>query len=588
MMNYELMTTQNAPVKMWTKGVPVEDDARQQLINTAKMPFIFKHIAVMPDVHLGKGSTIGSVIPTKGAIIPAAVGVDIGCGMNALRTSLTAADLPENLAELRSAIEAAVPHGRTTGRGRRDVGAWGNPPANVDEKWAQLEAGYQWLTQKYPRFLNTNSYKHLGTLGTGNHFIEICLDETDRVWIMLHSGSRGIGNAIGTYFIGLAQQEMQEQLETLPSRDLAYFNEGSEYFDDYLKAVHWAQQFASLNREAMMENALDGAQGEGGGQILRSALSLSMITGQPFEMSDIRAGRAKPGLLRQHLTAVRAATEICGAQVNGDELGSQQLRFTPGPIRGGEYRFAIGSAGSCMLVLQTVLPALWFADGSSRVEVHGGTHNQAAPSADFICRVWEPLLARMGISQRTTLIKHGFYPAGGGAAATVVEPATSLRGLTLISRGETLRTTAEALLAAVPYHVGEREVATLEAHFPLAEKNVVALEGGCGPGNALLLMIQSEQLTELFAAFGVKGTSAEAVANQVAHEARRYLASPAAVGEHLADQLILPLALAGEGAFTVARASAHLLTNIAVVERFLPVRFSCEATESGYLVRVSD
>ncbi|EDH9426386.1 RNA 3'-terminal phosphate cyclase [Salmonella enterica subsp. enterica serovar Typhimurium] len=331
--------------------------------------------------------------------------------------------------------------------------------------------------------------------------------------------------------------------------------------------------------------ALDGAQGEGGGQILRSALSLSMITGQPFEMSGIRAGRAKPGLLRQHLTAVRAATEICGAQVNGDELGSQQLRFTPGPIRGGEYRFAIGSAGSCMLVLQTVLPALWFADGSSRVEVHGGTHNQAAPSADFICRVWEPLLARMGISQRTTLIKHGFYPAGGGAAATVVEPAASLRGLTLISRGETLRTTAEALLAAVPYHVGEREVATLEAHFPQAEKNVVALEGGCGPGNALSLMIQSEQLTELFA---VKGTSAEAVANQVAHEARRYLASPAAVGEHLADQLILPLALAGEGAFTVARASAHLLTNIAVVERFLPVRFSCEATESGYLVRVSD
>lgn len=294
--------------------------------------------------------------------------------------------------------------------------------------------------------------------------------------------------------------------------------------------------------------ALDGAQGEGGGQILRSALSLSMITGQPFEMSGIRAGRAKPGLLRQHLTAVRAATEICGAQVNGDELGSQQLRFTPGPIRGGEYRFAIGSAGSCMLVLQTVLPALWFADGSSRVEVHGGTHNQAAPSADFICRVWEPLLARMGISQRTT---------------------------------------AEALLAAVPYHVGEREVATLEAHFPQAEKNVVALEGGCGPGNALSLMIQSEQLTELFAAFGVKGTSAEAVANQVAHEARRYLASPAAVGEHLADQLILPLALAGEGAFTVARASAHLLTNIAVVERFLPVTFNLEEAREMVQVMVS-
>ena len=178
-MNYELLTTENAPVKMWTKGVPVEADARQQLINTAKMPFIFKHIAVMPDVHLGKGSTIGSVIPTKGAIIPAAVGVDIGCGMNALRTALTAEDLPENLAELRQAIETAVPHGRTTGRCKRDKGAWENPPVNVDAKWTELEVGYQWLTQKYPRFLNTNNYKHLGTLGTGNHFIEICLDESD-------------------------------------------------------------------------------------------------------------------------------------------------------------------------------------------------------------------------------------------------------------------------------------------------------------------------------------------------------------------------------------------------------------------------
>ena len=226
-MNYELLTTENAPVKMWTKGVPVEADARQQLINTAKMPFIFKHIAVMPDVHLGKGSTIGSVIPTKGAIIPAAVGVDIGCG---------------------------------TGRCKRDKGAWENPPVNVDAKWAELEAGYQWLTQKYPRFLNTNNYKHLGTLGTGNHFIEICLDESEQVWIMLHSGSRGIGNAIGTYFIDLAQKEMQETLETLPSRDLAYFMEGTEYFDDYLKAVAWAQLFASLNRDAMMENVVTALQ----------------------------------------------------------------------------------------------------------------------------------------------------------------------------------------------------------------------------------------------------------------------------------------------------------------------------------------
>lgn len=255
-MTYETMTTSNAPVKMWTHGVPVEDDARQQLINTAKMPFIFSHVAVMPDVHLGKGSTIGSVIPTKGAIIPAAVGVDIGCGMNALRTSLTAADLPDSLAQLRSAIEAAVPHGRTTGRGRRDVGAWENPPVNVDAQWVTLQPGFQWLTQKYPRFLNTNNYKHLGTLGTGNHFIEICLDEADRVWVMLHSGSRGIGNAIGSYFIEMAQKDMEQHIANLPSRDLAYFEEGSEHFADYVKAVGWAQDYARANREAMLENVV--------------------------------------------------------------------------------------------------------------------------------------------------------------------------------------------------------------------------------------------------------------------------------------------------------------------------------------------
>ncbi|MDM4208191.1 RNA 3'-terminal phosphate cyclase [Klebsiella spallanzanii] len=332
--------------------------------------------------------------------------------------------------------------------------------------------------------------------------------------------------------------------------------------------------------------ALDGAQVEGGGQILRSALSLSMITGQPFEISGIRTGRARPGLLRQHLTAVLAAKEICGAEVSGDELGSQRLRFAPGRVRGGEYKFAIGSAGSCMLVLQTVLPALWFADSPARVEVSGGTHNQSAPSADFICRVWEPLLAKMGINQHTTLIKHGFYPAGGGAVVAKVGPVASLSGLQLISRGETVRMSAEALLASVPYHVGEREVMALESWLPLADKKVQVLEGGAGPGNTLSLAVECENLTELFIAFGTKGVSAEKVAHQLALEAKHYLASPAAVGEYLADQLILPLALAGDGSFTVAKTSAHLLTNIAVVERFLPVRFSCEPLDGGYLIQV--
>ena len=331
---------------------------------------------------------------------------------------------------------------------------------------------------------------------------------------------------------------------------------------------------------------LDGAQGEGGGQILRSALSLSMITGQPFEITGIRAGRAKPGLLRQHLTAVRAAAEICSAEVSGGELGSQRLHFVPGKVHGGAYKFAIGSAGSCMLVLQTILPALWFADSPARVEVSGGTHNQSAPSADFICRVWEPLLAKMGINQQTSLLRHGFYPAGGGAVLAQVEPVASLSGLQLITRGETVAITAEALLAAVPYHVGEREVIALESWLPLAERKVQVLEGGAGPGNTLSLTIECENLTELFIAFGAKGVSAEKVAHQLATEATRYLASTAAVGEYLADQLILPLALAGEGAFTVAKTSAHLLTNIAVVEQFLPVRFIREPLDDGYLIQV--
>ena len=244
------------PIKLWTQGVPVEDEARQQLTNTAKMPFIFKHLAVMPDVHLGKGSTIGSVIPTLGAIIPAAVGVDIGCGMIATRTSLTAADLPDNLAGLRSAIEHAVPHGRTSGRNGRDKGAWENVPDAADLAWGALDGRFKVITDKYPRLAKTNNRQHLGTLGTGNHFIEVCLDEADRVWFMLHSGSRGVGNAIGNLFIELAQADMRQHIADLPHRDLAYFQEGSQHFDDYVEAVGWAQDFAKQNRLLMMQSVI--------------------------------------------------------------------------------------------------------------------------------------------------------------------------------------------------------------------------------------------------------------------------------------------------------------------------------------------
>ncbi|QLC20774.1 RtcB family protein [Parasphingopyxis sp. CP4] len=244
------------PIKMWTKGVPVDEGARDQLSRAAQMPFVFKHVAAMPDVHVGIGATVGSVIPTKGAVIPAAVGVDIGCGMMAARTSLLASDLPDNLEAVRHAIEAAVPHGRSVGRGRRDHGSWGEPPAEVIEAWRAVSTRFDRICEKYPRFKNTNNIVHLGTLGTGNHFIELCLDTESRVWVMLHSGSRGVGNRIGSSFIELAREDMRNWFINLPDKDLAYFAEGTDHFDDYVEAVEWAQDFAALNRRVMMANVI--------------------------------------------------------------------------------------------------------------------------------------------------------------------------------------------------------------------------------------------------------------------------------------------------------------------------------------------
>jgi tRNA-splicing ligase RtcB len=251
-----------APVKMWTKGVPVEAAAREQLSRAAQMPFIFKHVAVMPDVHVGIGATVGSVIPTKGAVIPAAVGVDIGCGMMAARTSLLATDLPDNLEGIRAAIEQAVPHGRDVGRGKRDKGSWGSPPAEIVEAWATLAARFKRITDKYPKLASTNNLVHLGTLGTGNHFIELCLDEEARVWVMLHSGSRGVGNAIGSFFIELAKKDARKWHLNLPDENLAYFPEGTDHFDDYVEAVGWAQDFAALNRRMMMTNVIRALRGQ--------------------------------------------------------------------------------------------------------------------------------------------------------------------------------------------------------------------------------------------------------------------------------------------------------------------------------------
>jgi tRNA-splicing ligase RtcB len=246
------------PIKAWIRGVSLEDAAAKQLHNVARLPCVRGWVAAMPDVHWGVGATVGSVIPTVGAIIPAAVGVDIGCGMAAVRTTLTASDLPDNLHEVRAAIERAVPHGRTP-RGR-DKGAWGNPL----EAWTRLKVRFEAITSKHGKIKNSNNVVHLGTLGTGNHFIEVCLDEAERVWFMLHSGSRGVGNKIGTYFIELAKQDMRQHLANLPDEDLAYLEEGAAHFDDYVEAVSWAQDFALTNRRLMMDAVVRALQGVAG------------------------------------------------------------------------------------------------------------------------------------------------------------------------------------------------------------------------------------------------------------------------------------------------------------------------------------
>ena len=239
------------PIKAWTRGVPIEEAAARQLANVARLPFIHRWVAAMPDVHWGIGATVGSVIPTVGAIIPAAVGVDIGCGMMAVETTLTANDLPDSLREVRAAIEGAVPHGRTP-RGR-DKGSWGTPPPAAVLAWAGLRPGFDAIVTRHPAVGHSNHQTHLGTLGTGNHFIEVCLDEGDRVWFLLHSGSRGVGNRIGSYFIELAKKDMRKWMVNLPDEDLAYLPEGTDHFDEYVEAVEWAQAFALTNRRLMMD-----------------------------------------------------------------------------------------------------------------------------------------------------------------------------------------------------------------------------------------------------------------------------------------------------------------------------------------------
>jgi tRNA-splicing ligase RtcB len=256
----EVIATSHVPIMAWIRGVPAADNAMAQLRNVASLPIVHPHVAAMPDVHWGIGATVGSVIPTRDAIIPAAVGVDIGCGMMAVRTSLLASQLPDDLKPLRSAIERAVPHGRTNHGGKGDRGAWSNLPARVEDAWKRLRGDYQQIVERHPRLDRGSTAEQLGTLGGGNHFVEVCIDESQRVWVMLHSGSRGVGNRIGMHFIELAKKDMKAQLGNLPDQDLAYFTAGARHFDDYVLAVGWAQRFARQNRELMMAAVFEALQ----------------------------------------------------------------------------------------------------------------------------------------------------------------------------------------------------------------------------------------------------------------------------------------------------------------------------------------
>ncbi len=323
---------------------------------------------------------------------------------------------------------------------------------------------------------------------------------------------------------------------------------------------------------------IDGSLGEGGGQIVRSALTLSMVTGQPFRIRNIRAGRPKPGLMRQHLAAVIAAAAVSGAETGTVAAGDSELQFVPRELRGGDYEFAIGSAGSSSLVLQTLVPALLHANAPSSITITGGTHNPMAPPVEFLQRAYRPVLEKMGARFDIELRRHGFYPAGGGVVAARIRPVDTWQVLDLLSRGDRTAGYAESVIAGVHRSVLTRELDCVRTAMGWADEQMkaVSLPDSHGPGNILLLTVEHEHVSEVFMAVGEKMVRAEAVAKRVVQDARRYLASGAAVGEYLGDQLMLPMALAGGGSFSVERVSQHARTNAQVIGMFLPVTFRFE------------
>lgn len=334
---------------------------------------------------------------------------------------------------------------------------------------------------------------------------------------------------------------------------------------------------------------IDGSIGEGGGQILRTALGLSLVTGEPFTIENIRAGRNKPGLLRQHLTAVEAAAKIGHARVDGSAIGSQSLSFYPEEVVPGEYQFSVGTAGSATLVLQTILPALMMADSPSIVVIEGGTHNPFAPTFDFLKTVFAPLLKQMDLGLELTLHRHGFYPAGGGKIEARITPSQKLKHISLLDRGNVKGLKASAMFAQIPGNVAVREIAIVKKHLSLKDEaaEIFQVMDSQGPGNVIAIEVNSDHITEMFIGFGELRKSAEAVAHGAVEQVNKYVESNVPVGSYLADQLLIPLALAKGGQFKTCAVSPHTLTNVEIIHKFLDTRINLSEVSSGqYLISI--
>lgn len=321
---------------------------------------------------------------------------------------------------------------------------------------------------------------------------------------------------------------------------------------------------------------IDGSHGEGGGQILRTSLALSACTGRPFQIENIRSGRKKPGLMRQHLTCVNAVTQICSAQLKGAEIGSQYLQFVPGKVKPGDYHFAVGTAGSSMLVLQTILPPLMIAGAESQIQLEGGTHNPMSPTFNYIDEVFLPVLKKMGFDCSCSLEKWGFYPAGGGKLLLKIIPcAGEINGLELNSRGNLEKAVVVAAVSRIPREIADDESYGIinAAAFEVHEKKILTIDSP-GPGNVAMLRLDFENVSAMFTGFGELGVSRKKVAANVYRPANKFFRSKAVVDEHLADQILIPMALAGSGSFVTTEPSLHTLTNMEVIEKFLPVKSS--------------